>query len=104
MEEQKSNGYKCATNYKKRFRESKDQKKEDQSKKLAVDSGKVSSNIRHGGCGDVDLGCIPVGLVVYMRTCICLSVNTTYTTQIRFPVKQMYITHAVKGFNPLSSR
>lgn len=27
---------------------------------------KVSSNIRHGECGDVDLGCIPVLLVACM--------------------------------------
>lgn len=57
-------------------------------KKLDHDSGqwrKVSSNIRHGECGDVDLGCIPVLLVAYMSApvymymceCKCASVHTS---------------------------
>lgn len=70
------------------FRESKDQKKEDWNKKFTVDSGKVSSNIRHGECGDVDLGCIPVELVAYTRVCVCACLCANTHTHARGSVSQ----------------
>lgn len=38
---------------------------------------KVSSNIRHGECGDVDLGCIPVLQVACMSRCVSASIHTS---------------------------
>lgn len=90
-------------------RESKEQKEADwRNKKLAVDSSKVSSNIRHGECGDVDLGCIPVRLVAYMRTCnACMPcmpcVNTHTCTKVRFPEADVHHTPSANRFNPPSS-
>jgi len=61
---------------------------------------KVSSNIRHGECGDVDLGCIPVLLVACMPVYVYLCMMSTSSCASHFAARQMHI--SADRFNPLS--